>query len=302
MRFELYRRPGGVVLLDDDQDYIESLSEVMPPDWHIQLFTRPKVCISQLLEESAKAECDVWRHHEMVRRWREGASLISQMLDYWRDDKINRFAFTQVLVIDYQMPAMNGLRVLSELSDWGGARILLSGHTDDKIALSAFNRGLINQYVAKSEDNFLDHLIQSIQQLKKLQINKHQQIWRLTFSSEKFAALCSPGIVRDIDRLAKENQWIEYVVVGSPFGVLALDKKGAAYWMQLGATRKPIDIATRSLLGSCSTPQCQNAFVLGDPTEQLHAEIIKIQESFCPGAANHEKFLALNGENEQLQT
>ena len=38
MSFALYRRPGGVVFLDDDPDYLEMLAEVMPLDWYVRLF------------------------------------------------------------------------------------------------------------------------------------------------------------------------------------------------------------------------------------------------------------------------
>ncbi|UUZ71810.1 hypothetical protein LP415_24030 [Polaromonas sp. P1(28)-8] len=51
MTFALYRRPGGVVFLDDDPDYLEMLAEVMPPDWHVQLFLRPVGCIDTLMQE-----------------------------------------------------------------------------------------------------------------------------------------------------------------------------------------------------------------------------------------------------------
>ena len=54
MSFALYRRPGGVVFLDDDPDYLEMLAEVMPLDWYVRLFLRPVACIELLLKEPAR--------------------------------------------------------------------------------------------------------------------------------------------------------------------------------------------------------------------------------------------------------
>ena len=127
MTFELYRRPGGVVFLDDDRDYLEMLAEVMPADWHARFFLRPVACIETLLKEKALRESDAWRQQAIVNRWGEGAALIPQILQYWRDDAMQRFALTRVCVVDYAMPAMSGLRVLGELTEWTGSRILLTG-------------------------------------------------------------------------------------------------------------------------------------------------------------------------------
>ena len=41
MSFPIYRRPGGVVFLDDDPAYLEMLAEVMPEQWSVRLFVHP---------------------------------------------------------------------------------------------------------------------------------------------------------------------------------------------------------------------------------------------------------------------
>ncbi|MEO7159176.1 MAG: response regulator, partial [Polaromonas sp.] len=76
MSFPLYRRPGGLLFLDDDRDYLEMLGEVMPPDWYVRLFLRPIACIDLLQQEIASREADAWAQQEIVNRWREGALLI----------------------------------------------------------------------------------------------------------------------------------------------------------------------------------------------------------------------------------
>jgi hypothetical protein len=84
MSFTLHRRPGSVVFLDDDPDYLEMLAEVMPPEWHVRLFMSPVDCIGQLMQEPAGWEADGWRQQEIVNRWQAGTPLIPQILQYWR--------------------------------------------------------------------------------------------------------------------------------------------------------------------------------------------------------------------------
>ena len=46
MSFPLFHRPGTVVFLDDDPDYLEMLALVLPRHWHVKLFLRPAECIN----------------------------------------------------------------------------------------------------------------------------------------------------------------------------------------------------------------------------------------------------------------
>ncbi|MGH6640593.1 MAG: response regulator, partial [Polaromonas sp.] len=233
MSFALYRRPGGVVFLDDDPDYLEMLAQVMPLDWYVRLFLRPVACIDLLQQEPPRWEADAWRQQEIINRWRKGASLIPQILQYWREDGTARFALTQVCVVDYAMPAMSGLRVLSELTGWSGSRVLLTGRADEQLAVSAFNRGLIEQFIPKQSPDIRLRLTGAIQGLLHLPDGRHQQTWRATLTLEQHALLCNPSIAQELDNLALSQGWIEHVVVGAPFGVLALDHKGGVSWLQL---------------------------------------------------------------------
>ena len=85
MIFPIYRRPGGVVFLDDDPAYLEMLAEVMPEHWPIRLFTRPADCIAYLQQEPAEREADTWRQMDILDKWRSGQGLIPQILRYWRE-------------------------------------------------------------------------------------------------------------------------------------------------------------------------------------------------------------------------
>jgi CheY-like chemotaxis protein len=319
MSFVLYRRPGGVVFLDDDRDYLEMLAEVMPADWHAQFFLRPVACIEALLQEPARREADAWQQQEIVNRWREGASLIPQILRYWREDGIARFALTRVCVVDYAMPAMSGLRVLSELTDWSGSRILLTGRADEQLAISAFNRGLIEQFIPKQSPGLRLHLTTAVQNLRQLPDERYQQVWRATLTREQHALLCDPLLSRELESLALKQGWIEHVVLGAPFGVLALDQNGGVSWLQLEPADKLqelaemaasqawdeatvqdirtgktlVDVELQLALGVAHKPQPRQAFAMACGLSPVHAAIVSLSETLAPGAASgYARFLA----------
>jgi CheY-like chemotaxis protein len=323
MSFALYRRPGGVVFLDDDPDYLEMLAEVMPLDWYVRLFLRPVACIDLLLQEPARWEADAWRQQEIINRWREGAALIPQLLQYWREDGATRFALTQVCVVDYSMPAMSGLRVLSELTGWSGSRVLLTGRADEQLAVSAFNRGLIEQFIPKQSPEIRLRLTDAVQALLRQPDPRHQQTWRATLSRAQHALLCDPSVAQELENLALRQGWIEHVVIGAPFGVLALDRKGSVSWLQLepagnlpelaemaasqgwdaatvqdvAAGRKLIDLELQLALGAGHKPQPRQAFAIASGPAALHAALFTVGEPFNPGfMSSHERFIATSGE------
>jgi CheY-like chemotaxis protein len=323
MSFSLYRRPGGVVFLDDDSDYLDMLAEVMPLDWYVRLFLRPVACIETLLLEPPGWEADTWRQQEIINRWRQGAALIPQILQYWREDGFIRFGLTQVFVVDYSMPSMSGLRVLGELKDWSGSRILLTGRADEQLAVSAFNRGLIEQFIPKQSPEIRLQLINTIRSLLRKPDQRHQQTWRATLSREQHDLLCEPAITEGLEKLALRQGWIEHVVIGEPFGVLALDRKGQASWLQLEPAhrlaelaemtaaqgwddvtvhevaegKKLIDLELQQALGSSRRPEQRAASTLAAEKTPLYTALFPLQDSESPGPEmSHERFISARGD------
>jgi CheY-like chemotaxis protein len=322
MSFALYRRPGAVVFLDDDPDYLEMVGEVMPPDWLVRLLMRPVACIDMLLAEPPAREADIWRQQEIVNRWRGGVALIPQILHYWREDGTTRFARTQVCVVDYAMPSMSGLRVLSELTPWSGSRILLTGRADEQLAVSAFNRGLIEQFIPKQSPNIRLRLTGAIQSLLQKPDPRYEQVWRITLSREQSALLDSPLISAALEKLALAQGWVEHVVLGAPFGILALDRKGHAVWLQLEPSdrlpelaemaasqdwdaqsvqevaegKKIVDLELQLALGT-NTPRLQPATAVECETSTLYMALFQIDERWAPAAASsYERFIAIHGQ------
>jgi CheY-like chemotaxis protein len=309
MSFPLFRRPGTVVFLDDDPDYLEMLALVLPRQWHVKLFLRPLECINYLQQEPPFWEADAWNQQQLVEQWRAGKPLIPQVLAYWSKYS-ERYALTRVCVFDYSMPAMDGLTALSELVDWPGSRVLLTGQADEQVAVRAFNRGLIDQFIAKQTPDISKRLIEAVQHLLDVPNARHAQIWRATLSPEQNAWMRAPAISRDLLKFASKR-WIEHVVIGDPFGVLGLDAEGQVSWLQLEpreglgalaelaegeglgadaladirAGRALAALELRQALGREGPPPLRAAFKFGDEPSLLGA-LFDIDPSHGPNPAN----------------
>jgi CheY-like chemotaxis protein len=231
MTFALFNRPGTLVFLDDDPDYLEMLALVLPRQWHVRLFAQPQDCIAKLREEPPFWEADAWHQQQMVDHWRAGKPLVPQVLEYW-NRSTERYALSRICVVDYSMPATDGLQVLSALRDWHGARVLLTGQADEQIAVNAFNEGLIEQFIAKQMPDMSRHLVDVAQRLLDTPHPRHEQTWRATLTPAQHQLVCEPQVAAALKDFAR-GRWIEHVVIGEPFGVLGLDAGGHPGWLQL---------------------------------------------------------------------
>lgn len=311
MTFPLFQRPGTVVFLDDDPDYLEMLALVLPRQWHVRLFSRPRDCLEKLRAEPPAWEADAWQQQQIVDHWRAGKPLVPQILQYWAQSP-DRYALTRVCVVDFSMPEMDGLQVLSELSEWSGARVLLTGQADEQVAVNAFNRGLIEQFIAKQMPDMSRHLVNVMQRLLATPHPRHAQTWRATLKPEHSAVLRDLTVAAELAEFAA-RRWVEHVVIGEPFGILGMDAAGYASWLQLespaglpalaevavqaGLDAQAVDdirhgrrLANVELGAAMQAPvELAEAFTLGGQQQLLAAHFPLTQE---PGDAGYTRWLA----------
>ncbi|TKC91110.1 response regulator [Trinickia terrae] len=145
--------PVSVVFLDDNPDFLNALRGLFPDGRTNRFFTKPQAALSFM---SA-------RHHEQLRRMpslgfsdfeQNGTTAIGQ--DVLIDD--SRFEEVAAIVVDYEMPEMNGIEFLSSINNVACTKILLTGIAGDSEAVDAFNSGLIDFYLKKSDPRMAEKL------------------------------------------------------------------------------------------------------------------------------------------------
>lgn len=227
----LFHRPGSILFLDDDTDYLEMLGMVIPAHWQAELFSRPSGFEARMRDEPARWEADAQHQVQMVEAWRQGQPLVPQVLRYWANHP-ERYALACTCVVDYAMPGTNGLTVLNNMLDWPGSRVLLTGQADEQIAVQAFNDGLIDQFVPKQATDITRHLLGVLRKLGYAAHPRLNAIWRGTLRPAQQSLLQITSVARALQNHTQQN-WVEYVVLGEPFGLLGLDAQGRVQWLQL---------------------------------------------------------------------
>lgn len=317
MTFPLFHRPGTVVFLDDDPDYLEMLALVLPRQWHVKLFLRPAECIGYLLQEPPFWEADAWNQQQLIEHWRSGTPLVPQILAYWAK-YTERYALSRVCVVDFSMPGMDGLQALSALGDWPGARVLLTGQADEQVAVQAFNRGLIHQFIPKQSADIQHRLVEAVEQLLHTPHARHAQTWRVTLNQEQDALLRRPSVAQWLAPFC-QRRWVEYITIGEPFGVLGMDAAGSVSWLQLEtraglpalaelaevagvdaagqqtirAGRQLADVELCQALSADQPATLVPAFAVGAPEDELLGAVFPVQAPYGPDPANsYDRWLA----------
>lgn len=229
-RLPFYHRAGYVALLDDDPSFLEMLQLAVPRSWETRAYLSADACVNALQQEPPLWEAEMWAQQEMVAQWHQGLPIIPLVLRHWATRA--GLSLARVLVADYYMPGKTGLDALSELVDWPGGRVLLSGAFEESVVTGAFNSGQIDHYLPKQEVGFLGRLILTVESLRCLPDERFHQIWMGTLSQEQAALLRGEGVMEDLVPYLFEN-FREWVLLGDPFGVLGLDAAGTAHWLQL---------------------------------------------------------------------
>jgi hypothetical protein len=178
------------------------------------------------------------------------------------------------------------------------------------VAVRAFNRGLIDQFIAKQTPDISKRLIEAVEHLLGTPNARHAQTWRVTLSPEQNALLRIPSVMRDLAGFAS-RRWVEHVVIGEPFGVLGMDAAGNVSWLQLEtadglkalaelaeiegvppagledirAGRKLADLELRQALARTEAPELTSAFPVGQDASLLGA-LFLVDPAHCPDPAN----------------
>lgn len=230
-RLPLVKLPKRIVYVDDDGSFLDALRKTMPK--HAREFSdSPRLTL-----EAIRGEMPYWRAIELLlanahdSRDTPGGEAGMYVKRYFQDWR--RFHMTSVLIVDYNMPGMTGVDLVRELHDCPARRVLLTGVADAEVAVKAFNQGVIQKFIPKSIPNLNREITKCANEMHGSVCEHLGHLMRGTLTGEQVELLHEPSVVEGLERKFEELGWIEYVVVGEPFGILGLAYDGPLQWLQL---------------------------------------------------------------------
>ncbi len=148
----------------------------------------------------------------------------------------NRFMQISIIIVDYQMPGMNGIELCQQINNRYIKKILLTGEADEKIAIDAFNKGIIHKFIRKDAADFSEVLNSAI---KELQLEYFQDLSEIVINSitknPEYPNSCldDPVFTRFFYDLCQKHEFTEYYLVDALGSFLFLDSAGKPSWLAM---------------------------------------------------------------------
>ncbi len=231
----LYTYPTTWVFVDDQEPFLDAVELAIPSNQPCQLWTNPNECLTHLTADRQRVE-----------------SLNPTSISDPNDDILVRFELDQiaafptnkhrfgsvgVVVADYAMPGVTGLELFSELSDHEAKKILLTGVADEKLAVEAFNDGLIDRFVLKSDLAAMEKMFRFCSELERASFEEIQQPLVSMLPQELRSFLQSEGVFEVLSKVIAERNICEYYFSSSPLGYFCIDITGVACFVALVTDR-----------------------------------------------------------------
>lgn len=228
MYLPLYTHPTLTVLIDDSQSFLNSVAFQLDPIHPCKAFHDTAVALEWIRKNSPP-------HHMPLHVNFDNQDPFSIALDlnsiYHIASQAQRFMTPAVLVVDYSMPQMNGLEFCERVRDLPCKKILLTGEANEKIAVGAFNSGLIDRYIQKSDSRALDILEIEIAELKNQYFEVRSAPLRELVSLHNFHFMDDPILAQQVQRIKEEHGYSEYYLFPNPAGILFMSKFGQTQLM-----------------------------------------------------------------------
>lgn len=164
----LFYFPTQILFIDDDEFLLNTLSHVFEREYNFLTTTdsdKALELLSQnykfsakdfLIDTTGRDYCDLHLDISKNITVKFNFDKIDQLIK--STERINTIS---LIIVDYNMPNINGLELCRKITDKNVKKILLTGEASDKSVIAAFNDNLIDGFVKKGEKD-------AVAELKKL--------------------------------------------------------------------------------------------------------------------------------------
>lgn len=227
-----YWFPTTAVFVDDSASFLRSLMLELPEDLACQTFESTDAALA-FIDRPAEQPPLYQRcfSHHRDSAGASGAQLIHLDLSLIEREisNANRFREVSVVVVDYDMPSMNGLEFCRAIRNPRIRKVLFTGVADEKVAVQAFNAGLIDRFIIKSQANAVGELCRAVAELQQRYFSAISETLRATLMLNPPPFLTDPAFTAMFAQLRAEQNFVEYYLVADPDGFLLLTDEGTLY-------------------------------------------------------------------------
>lgn len=224
-----YYYPTTIVLVDDNQRFLENFTLHLDENLAYICFSSAKQALSLINTQTTKVHLDqrcVSYYRDAQDSSDEDVLRLDLTLIEREISNPGRFKDISVVIVDYDMPEMTGLRFCQQIQDPRIKKVLLTGVADEKIAVQAFNEGLIDRFLMKSDPGITQKINQIIYDSQGKYFTEVSSLIQSTLALKSPDFLYDEAFVEYFFALKKQYSVVEYYYVEDPSGFLLVSDQG----------------------------------------------------------------------------
>ncbi len=208
--------PTAVAFIDDSQSFLSAIELAMSTKFTCITFSDPIRALNHSnnlnkVNWNAYTTNDYSYASDSEQFIKNTLNLsVNKITDSGRYDEIS------VVVVDYDMPEMNGIEFCKKLKNPNIKKILLTGQAGSDEAIRAFNNNIINYYIKKSDDNLFENLSRAILELQNRYFIDISSYIKIRAIDNKKSLFNDAKLSEHFSAIVKDHEIIEYYFLTNP--------------------------------------------------------------------------------------
>jgi response regulator RpfG family c-di-GMP phosphodiesterase len=117
------------------------------------------------------------------------------------------------IIVDQNMPWMNGIELCKKLSHLPFKKILLTGSVTEDEVISAFNNKIIDCYIRKNADNFIEEVKSHVKLLSEKYLSEKSSPLLAHLEADKKLHFSDPEFMTFFSEWCSKNNIVKYFVI-----------------------------------------------------------------------------------------
>ncbi len=227
-----YFFPTTVVFVDDNTSFLKGLALQLPEDLAYQMFGNAEDALTHINRPGPPPLYQRCFSHYRAAGVDTGSEQLIHLdisLIEREVSNADRFREIAVVVVDYDMPGLDGLTFCKRIENPHIRKVLFTGVADEKVAIEAFNAGVIDRFIIKNDPNAVSRVVDSLQSLQNAYFRGISEMLRRSLLLNAPAFLSDGAFEAFFNHLRRDHRFVEYYLVARPGGFLLLTDHGVLY-------------------------------------------------------------------------
>jgi CheY-like chemotaxis protein len=222
--------PTTVVIVDDNQIFLDNLPSNLSTESFYTLFDSPTEALKFLLGQRN----DFLTQEDFFETSDDLSTGIALNINipkiHMQLYDAKRFKVPSVIIVDHEMPEMNGIEFCRRLSDYPIKKIMLTGVADHKLAIQAFNDGIIHKFILKDDPNVFEAIDEAVHALQHDYFVSLSELIIKNITTTTFSLLEDKVFQEYIFDFVKKNKICEFYLTSATGSFLFLNNSGELIW------------------------------------------------------------------------